>query len=76
MELSKRQFLIASGAALVALPLGQSAMASTTTATTTAKSVKNKDLKSLTDNVKPISVTERKARIAKAQQLMQNCIFR
>ena len=39
--------------------------------TTTAKSVENKDLKSLTNNVKPISVKERKARIAKAQQLMQ-----
>lgn len=67
MELNKRQFLIASGAALAALPLGQSALASTTT----AKSVKNKELKSLTDKVKPISVKERKARIAKAQQLMQ-----
>lgn len=67
MELNKRQFLIASGAALAALPLGQGAMASTTT----AKSVENKDLKSLTNNVKPISVKERKARIAKAQQLMQ-----
>ena len=67
MELNKRQFLIASGAALAALPLGQSAMASATP----TKSAENNDLKSLTKNVKPISVAERQARIAKAQQLMQ-----
>lgn len=67
MELNKRQFLIASGAALATLPLGQGAMASNTT----AKSVEKNDLKSLINNVKPISVKERKARIAKAQKLMQ-----
>ena len=67
MELNKRQFLIASGAAIAALPLSHAAIASAAT----NKSVENSALKSLTDNVIPISVTERKARIAKAQQLMQ-----
>ncbi len=68
MELSKRQFLITSGAALAALPLRHSAMASPLA---TARSVENSTLKSLTENVTPISVKERQDRIAKAQQLMQ-----
>jgi Xaa-Pro dipeptidase len=67
MELNKRQFLIASGATLAALPLRQGAMASTTT----VNSVESSELKSLVKDVKPISVPERKTRIAKAQQLMQ-----
>lgn len=67
MELSKRQFLIASGATLAALPLSHAVIASSAT----HNSVKNNTLKSLTENVIPISVKERKARIAKAQQLMQ-----
>jgi Xaa-Pro dipeptidase len=67
MELNKRQFLIASGAALATLPLSHAAIANTET----SKNVESSTLKSLTDNVVPISVKERKARIAKAQQLMQ-----
>ncbi|MFB1037467.1 MAG: aminopeptidase P family N-terminal domain-containing protein, partial [Sinobacterium sp.] len=66
MEFNKRQFLIASSAALVALPLSFAARATTAT----AKSVENGTLKSLTENVSPISVKERQARIAKAQQIM------
>jgi len=67
MELNKRQFLIASSAALVALPLSQGAIASSPT----TKTDKSSELKSLLKDVKPISTEERKARIAKAQRLMQ-----
>jgi Xaa-Pro dipeptidase len=79
MEFNKRQFLKASGAALAAIPLSHAAVASTATTNnvgnnagkSAGKSVDNSALKSLTENVIPISVEERKARIAKAQQLMQ-----
>ena len=77
MEFNKRQFLKASGAALAAIPFSHAAIASTSTSTTESESesvgnsIGNTDLKSLTENVIPISVKERKARIAKAQQLMQ-----
>jgi Xaa-Pro dipeptidase len=67
MELSKRQFLIASGATLAALPLSQAVIASSAT----HNNIGNSALKSLTEHVIPISVKERQARIAKAQQLMQ-----
>jgi Xaa-Pro dipeptidase len=67
MEFNKRQFLKASGAALAALPLSNAALA----ATTSPKADTTSPLKSLIDNVVPISVAERQARIAKAQQLMQ-----
>jgi Xaa-Pro dipeptidase len=67
MELNKRQFLIASGAALATLPLSQGVMASSKAVT----SDETRELKSLIKDVIPISVKERKARIAKAQQLMQ-----
>ena len=67
MKLSKRQFLIASGATLAALPLSQAVIASSAT----HNSVGNNTLKSLTEHVVPISVKERQARITKAQQLMQ-----
>jgi Xaa-Pro dipeptidase len=67
MKLNKRQFLIASGAAIAALPLGQGALA----LSSNANSVENNKLKSLINDVKPISANERKTRIAKAQQLMQ-----
>lgn len=68
MELNKRQFLIASGAALAAFPLGHYALASPAS---TNKNGNNHPLKPLTEKVTPISVKERQARIAKAQQLMQ-----
>jgi Xaa-Pro dipeptidase len=87
MEFNKRQFLKASGAALAAIPFSHSVIASTETTNSVVNSVgKNVDksveksikknvekgpLKSLTENVIPISVKERKARIDKAQQLMQ-----
>jgi Xaa-Pro dipeptidase len=83
MEFNKRQFLKASGAALAAIPLSYAAVASTATTNNIGKSVGKSDgnsaensaeksaLKSLTENVIPISVKERKARIAKAQRLMQ-----
>jgi len=67
MEFNKRQFLKAGGAALATIPLSHVAIASAET----IKRAENSPLKSLTENVTPISVTERKARIAKAQQLMQ-----
>ena len=68
MELNKRQFLIASGAALAAFPLGHYALASPAS---TKENGNNHPLKLLTEKVTPISVKERQARIAKAQQLMQ-----
>lgn len=68
MEFNKRQFLKASGAALVALPLGQSAFAANSSMST---SHAQSPLKNLTENVTPISIKERQARINKAQQLMQ-----
>jgi Xaa-Pro dipeptidase len=71
MEFNKRQFLKASGAALAAIPLSHAAVGSTATTNNVGKSVDNSALKNLTKNVIPISVKERKARIAKAQQLMQ-----
>lgn len=73
MEFNKRQFLKASGAALAAVPFSHAAIASTSTTESeiVGNSIGNTDLKSLTENVIPISVKERKARIAKAQQLMQ-----
>ncbi|GAC21473.1 M24 family metallopeptidase [Paraglaciecola arctica] len=67
MELNKRQFLKASGVALAAFPLSHLAIASTATNMNVEKSA----LKNITENVTPISAKERKARIAKAQLLMQ-----
>ncbi|WP_339721375.1 Xaa-Pro peptidase family protein [uncultured Paraglaciecola sp.] len=67
MELTKRQFLVASATALAALPLSSTANASTTI----AKSVATSELKSLLNGVVPISVQERKTRITKAQRLMR-----
>ncbi|MGS2719694.1 M24 family metallopeptidase [Paraglaciecola aestuariivivens] len=67
MQFNKRQFLKASGVALASLPFAHSALASSSKSGTKPLG----ELKNLTTNVKPISVTERKARIAKAQQLMQ-----
>jgi Xaa-Pro dipeptidase len=71
MEFNKRQFLKASGAALAVLPLSHAAIASTSTPSNVEKSALTPPLQSLIENVIPISVKERKARIAKAQQLMQ-----
>ena len=66
MQFNKRQFLKASGAALATLPFSHAAVASAT-----SKRAVTKPLKNLTDNVIPVSAQERKTRIAKAQQLMQ-----
>ena len=52
MEFNKRQFLKASGAALAALPLGNTALAAISASNTDPTS----ELKSLIDNVIPISV--------------------
>ena len=66
MQFNKRQFLKASGAALATLPFSHAAVASAT-----SKRAVTQPLKNLTDNVIPVSAQERKTRIAKAQQLMQ-----
>lgn len=67
MEFTKRQFLLASSAALASLPLsGYAAPSSTTASGNTGDS----ELKNLTKKVIPISAKERQARIKKAQQLM------
>ncbi|MCJ8320871.1 MAG: Xaa-Pro peptidase family protein [Colwellia sp.] len=65
MNISKRDFLKASGASLVAL--------SVTGHASEKQSSSNNDsaLTDITGNVSPISPTERKTRITKAQQLMQ-----
>lgn len=65
MNISKRDFLKASGASLVAL--------SVTGHASEKQSSSNNDsaLTDITGNVSPISATERKTRITKAQQLMQ-----
>ncbi len=60
MRISKRQFLQLSGAAAAATVLG----AKTASAGTPAP------LTSIVDDVEPVSVSERRARISKAQQLM------
>jgi Xaa-Pro dipeptidase len=70
MELNKRQFLKASGVAFAAFPLSHVAIASTAT-NNTNNNVEKSALKNLTENVRPISVKERKARIDKAQLLMK-----
>ncbi len=67
MQFNKRQFLKASGAALAALPFANSALASSSKSVTKPQG----ELTDLTTDVLPISVAERKARIAKAQRLMQ-----
>jgi hypothetical protein len=68
VKFNKRQFLKASGAALAAFPFSHAVIASKGT---TKGVSRNSALKNLTENVTPISVKERQARIAKAQQLMQ-----
>jgi Xaa-Pro dipeptidase len=66
MNISKRDFLKASGASLIALSTTGHASSGT------SSSFKNKNsLPNITDNVLPISPSERKARIVKAQQLMK-----
>jgi len=65
MNISKRDFLKASGASLVALSVTGHASEKNT------KNNSNSALTDITGNVSPISPTERKARITKAQQLMQ-----
>ncbi|MFT4937395.1 MAG: Xaa-Pro dipeptidase [Paraglaciecola sp.] len=67
MNLTKRAFLKAGGAAIAALPLSHSVLA----ANTGSSAPKSMELKSVTGNTLPISITQRRARIAKAQQLMQ-----
>lgn len=68
MTITKRTFLKTGMAALATLPITHTAIASSPTA---AKTVNNSALKNLTANVSPISIAERKARIKKAQRLMQ-----
>jgi Xaa-Pro dipeptidase len=67
MNLTKRAFLKAGGAAIAALPLSHSVLAANT-GTSAAKSL---ELKNVTGNAFAISKAERETRIAKAQQLMQ-----
>lgn len=62
MNLTKRTFLKTSIAAFASLPLGNMAIAANTAPPS---------LTPLTDDVKPISLQERKERIAKAQMLLQ-----
>jgi len=64
MNFSKRDFLKASGASLVAL--------SVTSQASEKQQISNTiDLQNITDNVSAITPSERKSRIIKAQQLMQ-----
>lgn len=70
MNINKRTFLKASGAAIVALPLGNHVLASPNTQLNTLTPGPAKELKNITANANPISKAERQARIAKAQTLM------
>ena len=68
MNLTKRAFLKASGAAFATLPLSASTMA----ASASAKAISTSgSLSNITLTTKSISAAERSARIAKAQRLMQ-----
>lgn len=71
MTITKRHFLKASGAALASLSLSTSAHGRSATSDSTAKPVSSAELKNITSKVTPISAQERSARIAKAQQLME-----
>jgi Xaa-Pro dipeptidase len=66
--LSRRVFLGAAGAPLIAMAAGRQSMALAASAPSTPSTAA---LKSLTAGAKPISAEERQARIAKVQALMQ-----
>jgi Xaa-Pro dipeptidase len=66
MNISKRAFLKASSAALATLPLSTLAASASAQVTSMTQSLSN-----ITLDVKPITAAERSARIAKAQNLMQ-----
>jgi Xaa-Pro dipeptidase len=68
MILTKRNFLKASGAALASLSVAKAAFAQTHASSVSGK---NSALKNITQNVSAITTQERKQRIKKAQQLMQ-----
>jgi len=68
MTITKRQFLKTAGIAMATLPLSNFDAAA---ATPSPKAFVPEELSSLTEHVAPISAKERKVRIAKAQQLMQ-----
>lgn len=68
MNMNKRQFLKVSGAAVTALSISPG-MASTATKNAVKRGMV--DLNNITAGVLPISVAERKARIVKAQSLLQ-----
>ncbi len=70
MNISKRDFLKATGASLLALSTASQASSDTSSALNVTNKSKN-DLPNITSDVMPISSAERKVRIAKAQQLMQ-----
>jgi len=69
MNITKRNFLKASGATIASLSLATSALASSSE---NPKSKKIPELKNITAHVSAISPQERQARIQKAQQLMQS----
>lgn len=68
MTITKRQFLKTAGASLAVLPFTAIASNASNTA---SKPTELSDLHDLTTQVTPISASERKQRIAKAQSLMQ-----
>jgi len=70
MNISKRDFLKATGASLLALSTASQANSDTSSALNVTNKSKN-DLPNITSDVMPISSAERKVRIAKAQQFMQ-----
>ncbi|MFQ3237004.1 MAG: Xaa-Pro dipeptidase [Paraglaciecola sp.] len=70
MNINKRAFLRASGAAIVALPLSCHALASPGAQVNTSTTTPANQLADITSDAQPISKAERQARIAKAQALM------
>lgn len=70
MHITKRAFLKAGGAALAALPLGGTALASNMQNPKVVGDNSAKNLSDITVSVSGISKTERVSRISKAQQLM------
>jgi len=72
MTITKRHFLKASGAAIASLSVGKAALASSSSEAPLQKSTSSSALlANITGNVSGITVSERIARIAKAQQLMK-----
>jgi Xaa-Pro dipeptidase len=70
MNISKRDFLKATGVSLIALSTASQASSDTYSTLNAINKSKN-DLPNITSDVMPISSAERKARIVKAQQFMQ-----